>query len=193
MALSSPRMALADALHRPLHQHWQTYLAEGIMLILLGMAAMLLPVLAGIAVTIFLGWLFLVAGIAGLVFTFRAKGAPGQIWSFLSALVALLAGAVLVWHPLGGMITLTYVMVGFFIFDGVFIILMALEHRRELASRWEWMLANGVLDLVLAAIVISGMPSTLGWALGLIVGIDMIFGGASLSAMAIEARKPTAA
>jgi uncharacterized membrane protein HdeD (DUF308 family) len=165
------------------------YLAEGVILTLLGIAAMLLPVLAGLATTIFLGWLFLIAGLVGLLFTFRAKGAPGFGWSVLSALVALAAGALLLWNPLRGLVTLTYVLVAFFIFDGVLVILLALAHRRELARRWEWMLVSGIIDLILAVIVISGMPGTLVWALGLIVGIDMIFGGASLIAMAIEARK----
>ena len=181
--------SVGGALRRSLHDHWRLYVAEGAVLTVLGIAAMLLPALAGIAATLFLGWLFLVAGFAGLVFTLRAKNAPGFFWSLLSALVAILAGAMLVWNPWRGLMTLTYVLVAFFIFDGLFIIMLALGHRRELSRRWEWMLANGIIDLVLAGIVISGMPGTLAWALGLIVGIDMIFGGASLGAMAVEARK----
>ncbi|HEV2552021.1 MAG TPA: hypothetical protein VGU20_32230 [Stellaceae bacterium] len=51
------------------------------------------------------------------------------------------------------------------------------------------MMVNGVVDLILAAIILSGLPGTLAWALGLIVGIDMLFGGSSLIAMALEARK----
>jgi uncharacterized membrane protein HdeD (DUF308 family) len=180
---------VSGALHQSLHEHWRLFLAEGIILTVLGIAAMLLPVLAGLATTIFLGWLFLIAGFVGLLFTLRAKGAPGFGWSLLSALVALAAGALLLWNPLRGLVTLTYVLVAFFIFDGILIILLALAHRRELSRRWEWMLVNGIIDLVLAGIVISGMPGTLVWALGLIVGIDMIFGGASLVAMALEARK----
>jgi uncharacterized membrane protein HdeD (DUF308 family) len=180
---------VSGALHQTLHEHWRLFLEEGIILTVLGIAAMLLPVLAGLATTIFLGWLFLIAGFVGLLFTFRAKGAPGFGWSLLSALVALAAGALLLWNPLRGLVTLTYVLVAFFIFDGILIILLALAHRRELSRRWEWMLVNGIIDLVLAGIVISGMPGTLVWALGLIVGIDMIFGGASLVAMALEARK----
>jgi uncharacterized membrane protein HdeD (DUF308 family) len=180
---------VSGALRQSFHEHWRLFLAEGIILSILGIAAMLLPVLAGLATTIFLGWLFLIAGFVGLLFTFRAKGAPGFGWSLLSAVVALVAGALLLWNPLRGLVTLTYVLVAFFIFDGVLIILLALSHRRELSRRWEWMLVNGIIDLILAGIVISGMPGTLVWALGLIVGIDMIFGGASLIAMAMEARK----
>ena len=180
---------VSAALHQSMHDHWRLFLAEGIILSLLGLAAMILPALAGLVATIFLGWLFLVAGIVGLLFTFRARQAPGFGWALLSALVALLAGALLLWNPFQGLVTLTYVLVAFFIFDGVLMIVLALSHRRELSRRWEWLLVNGIIDLILAGIVISGMPGTLVWALGLIVGIDMIFGGTSLIAMALEARK----
>jgi uncharacterized membrane protein HdeD (DUF308 family) len=69
-------------------------------------------------------------------------------------------------------------------------IALGLAHRRELSGRWEWLVFNGVIDLVLAGIVIAGLPGTLAWALGLLVGIDMIFGGGSLIAMALDARSP---
>ena len=65
---------------------------------------------------------------------------------------------------------------------------MAIAHRNELSGKWQWMLVNGVVTLVLAAIVIAGLPGSLVWALGLLVGIDMLFGGASLIAMALSAR-----
>ena len=184
---SAPKFSAA--LHQSMHDHWRLFLGEGIILSLLGLAAMILPTLAGFVATIFLGWLFLMAGIVGLLFTMRARQAPGFGWSLLSALVALIAGAVLVWNPLRGEVTLTYVLVAFFIFDGILMMILALIHRRELSGKWEWMMVNGVIDLILAGIVISGLPGTLFWALGLIVGIDMIFGGAALIAMALEARK----
>jgi uncharacterized membrane protein HdeD (DUF308 family) len=90
-----------------------------------------------------------------------------------------------------GLASLTYVLIAFFIVDGVLIIILALEHRRELFGRWEWMLLGGVMDLVLAAIIVSGLPGTLAWALGLIVGIDLLWGGVSLLGMALAARGAT--
>jgi uncharacterized membrane protein HdeD (DUF308 family) len=101
----------------------------------------------------------------------------------------VIAGGVLLWNPFQGLVTLTYVMIAFFAVDGILIIVLAIAHRRELSGKWEWMMANGVVDLILAAIVISGLPGTLLWALGLLVGIDMAFGGGALIAMALEARK----
>jgi uncharacterized membrane protein HdeD (DUF308 family) len=172
-----------------LHDHWRLFLAEGIILIILGLAAIIVPPLAGLAATIFLGWLFLMAGIAGLVFTFRMRLLPGFGWSLVSALAATIAGLVLLWNPLQGMVTLTFVLVAFFIVDGIVVIALAVTHLRQLSGKWEWMLVNGVLDLFLAGIIISGLPGTLAWAFGLLVGIDLMFGGLSLTAVALEAHK----
>lgn len=188
----APRGGLEAALTRTMHEHWGLFLAEGIILSVLGLAAMILPVVAGLVATIFLGWLFVIAGVVGLVATLRARNAPGFGWALLSAVAALVAGGVLLWDPFQGLATLTYVLTAFFIVDGVLMIALAIAHRRELTGKWQWMMANGVVDLILAAIIISGFPATLLWALGLIVGIDMIFGGASLIAMALEARKSPA-
>jgi uncharacterized membrane protein HdeD (DUF308 family) len=176
-----------------LHQHWGLFLTEGIILTVLGLAAMIVPPIAGLATTVLLGWLFLIAGVVGFISTFRARNAPGFTWSLLSAAIAILAGVALLWNPLQGLVTLTLVLTAFFIFDGILMIVLSIAHRRELSGKWEWMMFNGIIDLILAGIIISGFPGTLVWALGLLVGIDMIFGGASLIAMALDARKSATA
>jgi len=179
------------AFRKSLHEHWRAFLIEGIILVILGLAAIALPPIAGLAVTVVLGWLFLIGGVVGLIATFNEKNAPGFWWSLFSAAIAVLAGGVLLANPLHGVATITYVLIAFFIIDGVLIIVMALEHRRELSGRWQWMMLGGVMDLVLAAIIIEGLPGTLTWALGLLVGIDLLWGGMSLIAMAMHARNQT--
>jgi len=171
------------------HNHWRLYLIEGIVLAVLGLAAIALPPLAGLATAVVLGWLFLFGGIVGLIATFGQRNAPGFWWSLLSAAIAVLAGGILLSNPVTGVATLTFVLTAFFLIDGVLIIVMAIEHRRELSGRWEWMMIGGIMDLVLGAIIIAGLPGTLAWALGLLVGIDLVFGGAALIAMALSARQ----
>jgi uncharacterized membrane protein HdeD (DUF308 family) len=173
----------------PASGHWGIFLAEGIFLVLIGCAAIFVPLLAGLVATVFLGWLFLIAGVIGLIATFRARHAPGFAWALISAVLALLAGAALVWNPVQGLFSLTLLLAAFFIVDGVLMIFLAISHRRSLSGRWEWMMANGIVDLILAAVVISGLPGSAVWTLGLIVGIDLVFGGSSLIAMALAARK----
>ncbi len=192
---SNPPSADADlstVLTRALHDNWGWFLAEGIVLTVLGLGAMILPSFAGVVATSVLGWLLLMAGLVGLIATFKTRQAPGFALSLLSALLALFVGAVLVWNPLSGVVTLTYVLTAYFIIDGFLMIFLAIDHRRQLSGRWQWVLINGIVDLILAAIIIAGMPGTLVWVLGLLIGIDMLFGGGSLIAMALEAHKPAA-
>ncbi len=158
---------------KAIHDHWRLYLIEGIILLVLGAAAIAVPLAAGLAVAIVIGWLFLIGGVVALIATFAARGAPGYGWALLSAIVALAAGIILLINPFAGVATLTYVLIFFFILDGILNVVMAIEHRRELSGRWEWMLIGGIMDLVLAAIIITGLPGTLAWALGLLVGIDL--------------------
>ena len=73
--------------------------------------------------------------------------------------------------------------------DGLFSIAMAFDHRRRLTAKWIWLLINGLIDLIFAGIVILWLPQSSPWALGLIVGIDMLFGGATLIAMAVDVRQ----
>jgi uncharacterized membrane protein HdeD (DUF308 family) len=185
----TPNSKLPMDLSKSIHAHWRLFLFEGIVLVVLGLAAVVIPPLAGIATTIFLGWLLLIAGFVGLLSTFNARSAPGYLWSLLSALVAMVAGGVLLWYPLQGLITLTYVLIGYLLADGLLTIILAISHRRELSGRWEWMLVNGVVDFILAGIIFAALPGALTWALGLIVGIDLIFGGTALIGMALSARK----
>ena len=168
--------------------HWVLFLVEGIVLVVLGLLAIVVPPLATLAVAILIGWLLLVSGIVGLITTFMARHAPGFWWSLLSAVLAVAAGVVLLGWPASGVISLTLLLVVFFVIEGVASIMYALEHRKELSGRWGWMLASGIIDLVLAVMIYAGLPSTAAWALGLLVGINLVFGGTALVAMALHAR-----
>jgi uncharacterized membrane protein HdeD (DUF308 family) len=180
---------LQSEMSAAVREHWKAFLFEGILLVVLGLAAMILPPLASLAVTIFLGWMFLISGIAGLVVTFWARQMPGFWWSLISAALAVLAGIVLLTRPVQGVLTLTIVVGAYFLAEGVTTIMYALEHRRELSERWSWMLFAGILDILISAMIITGLPGSAEWALGLLVGINLLFGGASLIGMALAARK----
>jgi uncharacterized membrane protein HdeD (DUF308 family) len=174
---------------RTMHGHWGLFLTEGIILVILGMAAILVPVLASVVVAIFLGWLFAVGGIVGLVATIMGRHAPGFWWSLISALVAIVAGLALLGWPIAGAISVTAILTAFLIIDGVLMIAFGLEHQRSLSAQWGWLVVNGVVDLVLAGLILWALPGSAIWALGLIVGIDLLFGGWSLIAMALAARR----
>jgi uncharacterized membrane protein HdeD (DUF308 family) len=169
--------------------HWKFFLAEGIILIILGLAAILVPLIASLTFTIFIGWLLFISGVVGLISTFRMHPAPGFWWSLISAVLAIVVGGLLVWHPLAGVLSLTLALIIFFIIEGIASIMFALEYRRDLPARWGWMVASGVVDLILAAIILFGLPGSALWALGLLLGINMVFGGTTLIVMALDARQ----
>jgi len=173
---------------RSLHEHWRLFLAEGTVLLILGLAAIMVPMAATVAMEIVVGWLILVSGIVGLVTTFYMRQAPGFWWSLFSALIGTAAGIVLLRWPLSGALSLTLILTVFLVFEGIVTIMFALDHRRELSGRWGMMLVSGIVDLMLAGFIFSGLPGTAAWAIGLLVGINLVFGGSAVIAMALHAR-----
>ena len=180
---------MGRAVARAIHEHWGLFLAEGIILVLLGIIAIVVPLIATLAFTILIGWLFLVSGIIGLITTFWARHAPGFWWSLISAIIAIAAGLVLLLWPVSGAISLTLVLIAFFIIEGIVSIMYAIEHRSQLTGRWVWMLLSGIIDHDPRRHHLAGLPGTAVWALGLLVGINMLFGGAALIAMALASRQ----
>jgi uncharacterized membrane protein HdeD (DUF308 family) len=160
-----------------------------------------LPSITASAATQTLGWLFFVSGAVGLATTHWTRHLPGYWWSLVSALLGLLVGALLlsqqtgdlyrglyIGWPIERIAPLTLVLVVFFVIEGIASIMYALSHRRIDSKRWVWMLASGIIDLALATFVVLGMAGTAEWAVGLLVGVNMVFGGVSLIAMALHAR-----
>jgi len=175
-----------------LHDVWWFLLIEGIILVLLGVAAIIVPAVATLAVEIIVGWLFFISGVVGLVMTFMMRHAPGFWWSLFSGVLAIVAGAVLIGWPVSGVLSLTLLLIAFFILEGIATIMYALDHKRELSGRWGWVLASGIVDLAIAAIIFAGLPGTAAWAIGLLVGINMLCGGAALIGLAVHARHAAA-
>ncbi|WP_426433939.1 HdeD family acid-resistance protein [Bradyrhizobium genosp. P] len=188
MTLSNDLDKLKSELSAAVKQHWKAFLFEGILLVILGIAAVIVPPLASLAITIVLGWMFLISGIGGLIVTFWARNMPGFWWSLISAALAVLAGLVLLARPVQGVLTLTIVVGAYFVAEGVATIMYALEHRRELSGRWSWLLIAGLMDILIAFFIIAGLPGSAEWALGLLVGLNLMFGGATLIGMALAAR-----
>ena len=189
-----------EAATRSIHDHWILFAIEGAALILLGLLAIVIPSIASANVTVVLGWLFLVSGTLGLATTYWARQAPGFWWSLVSALLAIVVGVVLIANKsqdlYGGLIgwpfekagPLRLILVLFFLVEGGASIMFAIEHRRHFSRRWAFMFASGVVDILLASIIIFALPGTSAWTLGLLVGINMIFGGSALIAIGMHAR-----
>src|SRR6202043_4279204 len=100
--------------------------------------------------------------------TFWMRQAPGFWWSLVSAILGIAAGIILLLWPLSGVLSLTLILIVFFVIEGIASIMFALDHKRELSGQWGWMLASGIIDLILATIILTGLPGSAAWAIGLL-------------------------
>jgi uncharacterized membrane protein HdeD (DUF308 family) len=169
------------------HRTW--FLIQGIIMIILGVAAILLPQIATLASAIFVGWLFIIGGIVRLVATFSSRKAPGFWWSIIIGILAIVLGFIIVANPIEGVLTLTMALIILFLIEGVFQIIAAFEFRKAMASSWAWLIISGIIDIVLAVLIFAGWPGTAAWAIGLLVGINLLFAGIALTMTAMAAKE----
>ena len=178
---------------KSLHRHRMLYLLEGIVLVVLGLIVLALPTLAMVGISYLIGWALLSTGIVRLANTLLTRDAPGFWWSLLSAILGFVVGLIMIVFPIGGDVLLTVLLVSFFTIEGAATIMFALEHRRQISDKWEWMLATGVFDLVIGLLVFIYLPNEKGWVIaGLLIGINMVVGGIALIVMALHARSAVA-
>jgi uncharacterized membrane protein HdeD (DUF308 family) len=171
-----------------LREIWPVLYAEGVAMIVLGGVAIVLPAIGGLVVAILFGWLLVVSGLVGLLVTLSHRHRPGFWWALLSDLLAMVIGTMLYAWPAGGLVSMSAALGGFLALDGILALLLAREHRHSHMAKWSWLAANGVLDLVFAGVILVWLPQAQFWALGVLIGADMMFGGATLVAMALDER-----
>jgi uncharacterized membrane protein HdeD (DUF308 family) len=189
--MSSSNLSISDMQHAvrdTVRHHWQLFLTQGVIMTILGVLAVIWPQISTVAVDVYVGWLFLLSGVVGLATMFLAQDVQAFLWLLLTAALSLFVGIVLLWHPVEGAVSLTLVLIAFFIVEGIFQIAASISYRDVFPDSWGWLLASGIADLILAALIIKGWPSTAGWALGLIVGVNLVTSGAAIIMVALAGR-----
>lgn len=185
-----PRMLTMDAEALKKYRLW--YMIYGLILIALGLFAIAMPYVATMAVELTVGWLLVIGGVLGLIASFSGgQSAPGFWWNLLIAILYLLAGVALLWHPVAGTVTLTLILVAYLISGGIAKAVMAVNMRNPLPKAWGWMLFSALVDIGLAALIMSGWPGTAGWVIGLFVGINLLMTGVALVVASIYSRDIT--
>ncbi|MDE2068974.1 MAG: DUF308 domain-containing protein [Bradyrhizobium sp.] len=172
--------------------HWPIFLIEGIALILFGVLAVFIPPLITIGLASSLGWVFVFGGIAALFVYFRLYRTQAFRQSLFLAVLSVIAGVALLVKPLSGIISLTVVLIVGFAIIGAAKFAYPLEQLRYLSKYRTWVRASGVADLVLAAWMFADLPATALWALGLLLGANMILGGIALVLLALFERRKLA-
>ena len=177
-----PRQAAWEALKR--YRSW--FVGIGIAWILAGILAIALPFAAAIALDLLIGVLLALGGLAQIAQSMRCVEWRGKIIQALIGLLALVAGVVLLANPVQGVLTLTLVLGAFFIAAGVARGLLGLQMKGVPGSGW--LLLSAALGIIVGVLIWAGWPATAGWALGLMIGIELLFSGWSLLMIGMAAR-----
>ncbi len=161
------------------------FIALGIVMILVGSAAIIFPHIATLSTKIFLGWFLIIGGITQAIHAFWVKDWGGFFWGLLVGLLEAFAGLFLLVYPVAGIIALTIYVAAVFVVEGIIRALLALKLKPE--AGWIWMLIGGVVSIVLGAMLWAKLPSSAIWAIGLLVGLNMAMAGWTLLMIALAA------
>ena len=171
------------------HRAAPWFIAEGVLLIVLGIVAAALPGLAGAAGAAVFGWVLILAGLFGLTSLIGSRDHAHLLWSIVSGVVALVIGALIVWAPLIGAVTLALFIAVYLLLDGLALAGLAWDQRKRSGARWAWLMVAGVLDVLLAMLIVALGPLSDAVLLGFVIAIDLIVAGIALTGMGLAARK----
>src|SRR5581483_947494 len=147
----------------------------GILLIIFGALAIGWPLFAAMAVSALLAWLIVLAGFDHLIYAFNTKAGGGVIWAVLVGLAYIAVGIYMVTHPLIRLASLTLLLAALFLVEGVLEVVGYFQTRRRSGSGW--LLFDGIITLLLGALIWAHWPSSSLWAIGSLVGASMIVSG----------------
>ncbi|MGI9400030.1 MAG: HdeD family acid-resistance protein [Rhizobiaceae bacterium] len=177
------RIAMRDAIKR--HSFW--YLAQGILMVLAGLVALIFPLVSSVAVIFLLGWLLIISGILQGISLIGASNVPHFWLQLISVVLSIVVGFLFLRNPGDGLLALTLLLIVFFIVGGMSKVIFALTIRPF--PDWGWVLASGLVGIVLGLILFSQMPISATWLLGLLFGIQLLCEGGALAYMAWNVRK----
>jgi len=177
------RSAMRDVIKR--HSLW--YLLQGGLMVLTGVVAFLFPIFSSVAVVLMLGWLLIISGIFQAISLIGATNVPHFWLQLISVVLSVVIGILFLRNPGQGLLTLTLLLIVFFMVEGMAKVIFALTIRPF--PNWGWVLASGVVGVFLAIYLWSSLPITAAWLLGILVGIQLISEGAALGYMAWQVRR----
>ncbi|HTP30474.1 MAG TPA: DUF308 domain-containing protein [Anaeromyxobacteraceae bacterium] len=162
-------------------------IGSAVLMILLGMLAIALPAAMGLGVALVVAWIIIFGGISHFVYAFAAEGAGQVVWRFLVGVVYILGGIYLAFHPGLSLATLTLLLGAIFIVEGVMRAVLFFQLRT--LPRAGWILFDSLMTLLLGVLIIGGWPTSSAWAIGTIVGVNLLVSGFTRLMLSVAARK----
>jgi uncharacterized membrane protein HdeD (DUF308 family) len=161
--------------------------ALSILMIFAGCLAIVVPPAAGIAITIFVGWLLIFSGVAHFVFGWHTRSSGGLIWELLLGIAYIAVGIYLLLNPMGGLASLTLALAMYLLAEGILEFILSFRLRPMPGSGW--LLFDGIITLILAVMIWRTWPSNSTWVVGTLVGISMLFSGIARLMLSLAARR----
>lgn len=161
-------------------------IAAGVLMIILGILAIAQPLFATLAIERLLGWIFVVGGMVQLIHSSQTYGAGPFFLKLVLSILYVIAGGLLLQHPIEGILFLTLLVGILFLIDGIVRVILAFQLKP--ISNWGWMLTNGIVTLILGIFISSQWPSTLPWVVGLLVGIGLAVNGLATIMLSMAGR-----
>ena len=124
----------------------------------------------------------------GLIALFAAEDIAAFLWTLVTAALAVVLGVLLIWKLAAGAMSLTFALSAFFFAEGVFQVITSIAYRKAIPSGWGWLLASGVCDLILVAIIVASWPLSAAWTLGLLAGVNLLTSGVAIVMAGMAAR-----
>lgn len=154
-----------------------------VLMVVAGLAAIIIPPVAGLAATLVIGWLLIFSGVAHLIYCWHRRGAGGVIWEILVGIVYLIVGFCVVRNPVGGLASLTLALAIYLLAKAVLEVILALTVRGKMGA-WLWF--DVVVNVILAVMIWGTWPVSSAWAIGTLIGIGILFTGTTRLLLAIE-------
>lgn len=184
MEMGTP--AMDPQIREGLQRSWKALMAVGVLAIFIGCVAILVPAVASVGTAIFIGWILVIAGAFLVAGAFMAHSIGSVILRLIWALLTVIVGLWLIVEPHNGTLTLTLVLGIYFLFMGLTRIAVAFAARGQEGAGLVGL--SGVAGLLVGILVLAKFPSSADWAIGLLVGIDLIFAGWTLTSVALVGR-----
>ena len=186
--MSTAMPGLPPEIKTALGKSWKMLLTAGIISVVLGAIAIIVPPLASVTITYLVGILLLIGAVAYVAEAISRGSTGHRIWSAVLAVLYVFAGVWLIINPISGTITLTWILAIFFLLIGVLRLVAGIASRGKVPNSG-WTIVNGVLSILIALLVIGNLPSSAAWAIGLLVGIQLLFDGIALIATALAGKQ----
>ena len=187
MSLDAAAEVFRDAMRQTVKRYSLWYLIEGVLLVVAGILAVIYPVISSVAVIVLLGWLLIISGALQGLSLIGAGHVPHFWLQLISVILAVLIGMLFLREPEQGLVTITLLLIVFFMIEGISKVVFALTIRPF--PNWLWVLASGLVGIFLSLILWASLPVTAVWLIGLLLGFQLISVGAAIGYLAWQVRQ----